>query len=146
MSPAFAASAASPAPPRWEPIPQSAKTKITKTAMTAQRIHWRCLKFSRSALSILVLRNRTRPGRTPATGPERIVNDTPEANGGKVGVDRPYRQGMPDVRHDIRRFAVRVSRNERYAQEVPERPGIPARVVLRLDPDTRSDRDRHRRP
>ena len=35
-------------------------------------------------LEHLVLRKRTRPGRT-ATGPEGIGDNTPEANGGKVG-------------------------------------------------------------
>src|ERR1039458_8405078 len=97
-------------------------------------------------LEHFVLRNRTRPGRTPATGPEGIEDDTPEANGGKVSAARPRKEGRPDARHAIRSFAVRVSRNERYAQEVPEQPGIPARVVLRLQPDARSDSDRHSRP
>src|ERR1019366_2289457 len=93
MSPAFAARAASPPPPRWEPIPQSAKTKITKTAMTAHRIHWRCLKFSRNALSMLFLRNRTRPGRAGAAGPERNEDDTSETNGGKVSGEKVAPEG-----------------------------------------------------
>src|SRR5512132_3278401 len=92
MSPAFAASEASPPPPRWEPMPQSAKTKITKTAMTAQRIHCRCLKFSRSALSIFSPKWDA-SGALARHGVRRIEDDTPEANGGKVRTERLHPGG-----------------------------------------------------
>src|SRR5664279_2709770 len=141
MPPAFAAKSATP-PPRWEPMPQSAKTKITKTAMTAQRIHWRCLKFSRSALSILFSEDGRVRGATGASwGPKESRTIPQSQTAVKLAPSGLDQEGAPGVRHAIR-IAVRVSRNERYAQEVPERPGIPARVVLRLHRDARSNSDR----
>jgi len=50
--PTFAAKSTPSPPPPAAPIPQSAKTKMTKTAMTAHRTHLRCLKFSLKVLSI----------------------------------------------------------------------------------------------